>query len=87
MYLKTVEKHPPLTGFCKAVSPLYLVIRRQDRPFTDFDLFSVGMRLAETFLHHYKQPPPMNAVNLSGMFRSCMCWLFAILSDRTKLVL
>lgn len=27
----------------------------------------------------------MNTVNLPGMFRSCMCWLFAILSEHNVL--
>ena len=40
------------------------------------------MKLVEIFSHYYKQPPPMNIVNLSGVFRS---WLFAILSEHNVL--
>lgn len=59
--------------------------RSQDGLPLVFDLFSVGVKLAEVFSHRFKQPPPISIFNLSGMFRSCMCWLFANLGEHNVL--
>lgn len=44
------------------------------------------MKIFGILSHYYKQPPPINIVNVSGIFRPCMCWLLAILSEHNVLI-